>query len=173
MRTATAALGGLATVVALQSGCDYTADVSPLPIIARDALQNEITNRLTAVGQRPQSVRCASDLVGEVGRSARCEVVVSPTNSFTPVVTVTGVTGAAIDYEVTPAVSKEQLEQAVSRLATAAGMAVESVSCESGLDGRVGAVASCDVDEGGVRVRRTVEVNKVDGLLMKFDLVGD
>src|ERR1700755_2484479 len=100
MRTATAALGGLATVVALQSGCDFTADVNPLPTVAKDVLQNEITDRLTAVGQRPQSVRCAEDLVAEVGRSTHCDVVMSPTNSFAPVVTITGVAGAAIDYEV-------------------------------------------------------------------------
>jgi len=41
---------------------------------------------------------------------------------------------------------------------------------ESGLDGKLGAVAHCDVEVGGVKVRRTVEVYKVDGLLMNFDL---
>jgi hypothetical protein len=102
----------------------------------------------------------------------RCEVVMSPTNSFEPVITVTGVDRSAINYEMRPAVSKEQLEKAVSRLvADAAGVQVASVSCDSGLEGKVGATAQCDVDAGGVKLRRTVEVNTVEGLMMNFDLV--
>jgi hypothetical protein len=69
-------------------------------------------------------------------------------------------------------VSKKQLEKAVSRLvADAARAPVASVSCESGLDGKVGATAHCEVDAGGVTLRRTVEVNKVEGLMMNFDVV--
>ena len=45
-----------------------------------------------------------------MGKTARCEVVVSATNSFEPIVTVTGSTAPAIDYEMTPALSQEQLE---------------------------------------------------------------
>jgi hypothetical protein len=71
----------------------------------------------------------------------------SPTNSFEPVITVTGVDRSAINYEMRLAVSKEQLEKAVSRLvADAAGVQVASVSCDSGLEGKVGATAQCDVD---------------------------
>jgi hypothetical protein len=117
-------------------------------------------------------VTCKEDLVGEVGKTARCEVVMSETNSFEPVVIVTKVEGGAINYEMSPALSKEQLEKAVSRLvADAAHAAVASVACESGLDGKVGAIAHCEVDAGGVKLRRTVEVNKVEGLMMNFDVV--
>jgi hypothetical protein len=60
----------------------------------------------------------------------------------------------------------------VSRLvADAAGVQVASVSCDSGLEGKVGATAQCDVDAGGVKLRRTVEVNTVEGLMMNFDVV--
>jgi hypothetical protein len=170
MRTVMPVLGGLATAIALVSGCDLAAGLSAAPTVSKDALQTEIADRLTKAGERPQSVTCKEDLVGEVGHTARCDVVLSPTNSFEPVITVTGVDGATIDYEVTPAVSKQQLETAVARLVSAAGVLVASVSCESGLDGQVGAVAYCDVEVGGVKVRRTVQVYKVDGLLMNFDL---
>ncbi len=68
--------------------------------------------------------------------------------------------------------SKEQLEKAVlAARGRRAGVPVDSVSCESGLDGKVGAVAHCDVDAGGVKLRRTVEVNSVEGLMMNFDVV--
>ena len=39
------------------------------------------------------------------------------------------------------------------------------------LNGKVGATAHCDVDAGGVSLRRTVEVNSVEGLMMNFDVV--
>jgi hypothetical protein len=69
-------------------------------------------------------------------------------------------------------VSKEQLEKAVSRLVVDASREpVASVSCESGLEGKVGATAQCDVEAGGVKLRRTVEVNSVEGLMMNFDVV--
>ena len=115
---------------------------------------------------------CNEDLVGEVGKTTRCEVVMSATNSFEPVISVTGVDGSAINYEMSPAVSKEQLEKAVSRLVIDASREpVASVSCESGLEGTVSATAHCDVDTGGVKLRRTVEVNSVEGLMMNFDAV--
>jgi hypothetical protein len=96
----------------------------------------------------------------------------TPTNSFQPVITVTGVDGSTINYEMSPALSKEQLEKAVSKLiADAAHAQGASVSCESGLEGRAGAPAHCDVDSGGIKLRRTIEVSSVEGLMMNFDVV--
>jgi hypothetical protein len=170
MRAQSAAIGGMALAGALVAGCSLAADVSTAPTVAGNALQAEIADRLTKAGEHPESVTCGEDLIGEVGQTARCEVVMTPTNSFQPVVTVTGVDGGTIDYEMTPAVSREQLDTAVRRLVTAAGVTVDAVACESGLDGKIGAVAYCDVTVGGVAVRRTVAVNSVDGLMMNFDL---
>ena len=172
MRTVTVVLGGLATVCAVLSGCTFSAGVNSAPAVSKDALQKDIADRLTKAGEKPASVTCSQDLVGEVGKTTHCEVVMGPTNSFEPVVTVTGVDGSTINYEMTPALSKDQLEKAVSRLVTdAEGAQVDLVSCESGLDGKVGAVAYCDVDAGGVQLRRAVEVNSVEGLMMNFDVV--
>ncbi len=149
-----------------------TSESVGTPAVGKDALQTDIAARLAKAGEQPQSVTCKEDLIGELGKTTRCEVVMSPTNSFEPVITVTGVDGSAINYEMSPAVSKEQLEKAVSRLvADAARVQVASVSCESGLEGKVGATAHCDVDAGGVKLRRTVEVNTVEGLMMNFDVV--
>jgi hypothetical protein len=159
-------------VGALVSGCDASGGVGGTPAVGGDALQTDIAARFAKAGEQPQSVTCNEDLVGEVGKTTRCEVVMSPTNSFEPVITVTGVDGSAINYEMRPAVSKEQLEKEVARLvADAAGVQVASVSCESGLEGGVGKVTYCDVDAGGVKLRRTVEVNTVEGLMMNFDVV--
>ena len=172
MRVGVATVGVLAGVCALVSGCDATVGVGHRAAVSKNALQTDIANRLAKAGEQPQSVSCGQDLVGEVGSSARCEVQMSPTNSFEPVITVTSVDGSTINYEMSPALSKEQLEKAVSRLVADASHAqVTSVTCESGLDGKVGAAAHCVVDAGGANLRRTVEVNGVEGLLMNYDVV--
>jgi hypothetical protein len=164
LHTVITAVGALTTVGALVSGCDANVGIDGTPAVGKDALQTDIGARLAKAGEQPQSVTCKEALVGEVGKTTRCEVVMSATNSFEPVITVTGVDGSAINYEMSPAVSKEQLEKAVSRLVIdAARVQVASVSCESGLEGKVGATSHCDVDAGGVKLRRTVEVNSIEG----------
>jgi hypothetical protein len=141
-------------------------------MVAKEDLQKDISDRLSKAGEPPQSVTCRSDLVGEVGKTTRCEVVVSPTNSFAPIVTVTGVDGSTVHYEMTPALSQEQLQKSVSNLVQqAAGIPVQSVNCESGLEGKEGTEAFCWVDTGGATLRRTVAVTKVYGLLMNYDLI--
>jgi hypothetical protein len=172
LHTVFSAVGALAAVWALVSGCDASVGVGGKPAVGKEALQTDIANRLEKAGEKPQAVTCKEDLIGEVGKTARCEVVMSQTNSFEPVITVTGIDGNTINYEMSPALSKEQLETAVSRLvADASHTPVTSVSCESGLEGKVGSTAHCDVDTGGLKVRRTVEVSSVEGLMMNFDVV--
>ena len=172
MHTVITTVGALAAAGALVSGCDASVGVGGTPAVGKDALQTDIANRLEKAGEKPQSVTCKEDLIGEVGKTARCEVVLSPTNSFEPIITVTSTDGNTINYEMTPALSKEQLEKAVSRLVADASHApVTSVSCESGLEGEVGSTARCDVDSEGLKLRRTVEVGSVEGLMMNFDVV--
>ena len=171
MLRSTAALAAASLLCCLLPGCG-TNDIGPnLPTVSRTALQEDISRRLADAGEKPQSVTCKQDLVGEVGSTARCEVVVSATNSFEPIISVTAADGSAIEYEMTPAVSREQLEQVVTRLlADSDGRGVRAVSCESGLEGRVGAVGHCVVNINGIRSRRAVEVSAVRGLLMNFEL---
>jgi Domain of unknown function (DUF4333) len=172
MRMVTAVMGGLAIVCAGLAGCSFSAGVNSTPSVSKDALQKDIAERLTKAGEQPESVSCKEDLVGKVGTTTRCEVVMGPSNSFEPVVTVTGLDGSTINYEMTPALSKDQLQEAVSRLVSdAEGVQVGPVSCESGLEGKVGAAAYCDVDAGEVQLRRMVEVTNVEGLMMNFDVL--
>jgi hypothetical protein len=160
---------GVVAVAAL--GAVLTACSTQLTV-SKDALQKDISDRLTKAGEPPQSVSCHDDLIGEVGKTTRCEVVMSATNSFEPVVTVTGVNGATVNYDMKPALTKEQLQKSVSGLVEqAANVPVESVDCGSGLDGKEGAEAFCWVDAGGVKLRRTVEVKSVQGLTIDYNLV--
>ena len=167
--TATAAAlvltGGIACGCAGVTGPDVT------PTVAKEALQKDVSDKLTAAGDRPETVVCESDLIGEVGRTERCDVVVDEANSFQPIVTVTGTDAGAIQYDLTPALSQEQLERAVARLvAEKSSERIDSVACEGGLTGEVGASAGCDVVAGKTQTRRVVEVTEVSGLTMTFTL---
>lgn len=145
---------------------------SGIPAVSTDDLQSDIAVRLGQAGEQPQSVTCKDPLVGEVGQTARCEVVLSPTNSFEPIVTVTAVDGETIHYELVPALSVEQVERAVARLADGdGGPPASQVTCQTGLRGHVGEATHCDVTAAGATLRRTAEVTSVDGLMMNFDLV--
>jgi hypothetical protein len=172
MYPSTAALAAAGMLCCALAGCSMNVGGNNVPTVAKEALQEDISERLANAGERPESVTCKEDLVGEAGKTAHCEVVVSAANSFEPIITVTGVDGTAIDYEMAPALSRRQLEQSVSRLlADAGGLEVQSIRCESGLAGVARAQAHCDVDAGGVRLRRTVAVSDVDGLMMNVDIV--
>jgi Domain of unknown function (DUF4333) len=137
-RTVTALLA-VADAVA-PAGCAVTFGTSAPPKVSKDALQNDISQRLTNAGQSPQSVTCQNDLVGQPGQITRCDVTMGPANSFEPIVTVTGLEGTKVDYDITPSVSKSQREASVTQLVTNTSKATpDSVSCQSGLDGKVGA----------------------------------
>ncbi|WP_233213437.1 DUF4333 domain-containing protein [Mycobacterium hubeiense] len=172
MRTLVPLFGSIAIGCFALSGCSVSAEVNSTPRVSKEALQKDISDRLTKAGQAPESVTCGDDLVGEVGKTARCEIVMSAMNKTEPVVTVTGVEGSDVKYEMTPATSKEQLETTVSGLLEqASGAPVESVACESGLEGKAGNVAYCNVAAGGLTLRRTVEVTGVNGLMMDIEVV--
>lgn len=171
MKKLIGALAALTATPVVAAGCS-TQPAGGAPTVHRADLQADIAQQLADAGEQPQSVSCRTDLIGEVGRTSRCDVVLSPTNSFQPIVTVTGVDGATIDYEMQPALSREQLERAVIRLLDGAGAPpVSAVSCPAELPGRIGAVAKCDVTTAGLALTRTAEVTSVDGLTMNFDLV--
>lgn len=171
MRKVAAQLAVLAAMTASATGCGPTGSAG-IPAVATADLQSDIAARFAEAGNDPQSVSCRDPLVGEVGQTARCDVVMSPTNSFEPIVTVTSVNGDSIDYELVPALSEEQLERAVVRLVEeAGGPSAARVACLHGLLGVMGESAQCDVTADGATLRRTAEVTSVEGLMMNFDLV--
>lgn len=140
MHDVTAVLAAVGLLCCALSGCSMNSGGINVPTVSRSALQEDIGKRLTHAAEQPESVICKQDLAGEMGTTARCEVVVSANNSFEPTVTVTGVDGDAINYAMTPALSREQLEEVVFRLVVDSGLLdVKAVTCESGMEGIVGA----------------------------------
>lgn len=164
-----------ATTTADASGAP-SASESPTPPpngprVAKEALQKMVTDQLAQSGVTPQSVVCLQELIGQVGQTARCDVTITAVNSFEPVISVTGVNGSQVNYAMVPSVNKTQLEAAVTDMITrSTHTAPDSVSCESGLDGKVGAVAYCNVTTAGATARQAVAVSQVQGLSMNYGL---
>ena len=113
MRRTGAVLAAMAVTGLTLTGCSFSIGSGGPPVVAKADLQKEISQRLEKAGQKPQSVDCKDDLTGVVGKSVTCEVALSDTNVFEPVVTVTKVDGSTVSYDMAPAVSKEQLQKAV------------------------------------------------------------
>ena len=78
--------------------------------ITADQLQKDLTDRINQAGMTAKSVTCKDDLVGEVGKTAHCDVSFSDTNNVEAVFTATKVEGTTVSFEITPAMTKEQVE---------------------------------------------------------------
>jgi len=171
MRTVAGVLGAAGLLAAAVGGCSFNFSAGSTPTVSAADLQNDIKDRLTKAGESPQSVTCKDDLVGVVDKTTRCEVVLSETNAFEPIVKVTKVEGATVNYEMTPALSQQQLEKAVGVLVEGnSDQKVESVTCGGGLEGKVGNTADFTVVGGGQTMDTVVNVTTVTGLMMNFEV---
>jgi hypothetical protein len=168
-------VSAVAVACAAASGCTINIGTNTPPAtakVSKSDLQKDISARVAKAGRLPESVSCPDDLVGEVGKTTRCAVTMSATSTFETLVTVTSVEGSKVNYDVVPAVSKTQLEASVSQqVAQSSRAPVDSVACESGLDGKVGAAAHCAVTAGGATMRRTVVVTAVAGFAVNYTVV--
>lgn len=130
-------------------------------------------------------VRCGDELVGEVGKTVTCEaplradftgnaIITHPIykpNMFadpdswdlvaSAILTVTEVVGGKARFDISPELTKEQLERALTRM-----MSAQSVSCGAGLAGEPGAVTTCSVTKDGNTSDKTVKVTKIKGRLL-------
>ena len=142
------------------SGCsakvETSTSASKQASVSADQLQKDLTDRLDKAGMTTKSVTCKDELVGEVGKTARCDVSFSDTNSLEAVFTATKVDGSTVSFDIAPAMNKEQVEKAVASLS-----AVASATCASGLDGKVGESTKCETTQDGTTTKRIAEVANV------------
>jgi len=156
---AAASLAAAALLSAGLSGCSVKIETNTGKAVSAADLQKDLTERLTKAGSPPQSVTCSGDLAAEVGKTASCEVVLSETNVVQADVTATKVDGGTVDFTYAPSLTKEQLQNFVQGMASA-----ESVTCASGLAGKVDATAQCQIVKDGTATDTTVTATKVEGL---------
>jgi hypothetical protein len=145
------------------SGCSVS--VSTQSSVAADTLQKDLTDRIAKAGMTAKSVTCKDDLVGEIGKTARCDISFSDTNNIEAVFTATKVEGKTVDFDITPAMTKEQVDKAVAGIAS-----VPSATCASGLDGKVGETTKCEITIDGKPAKRVVEVTEVDAAKFGMEL---
>lgn len=92
--------------------------------------------------------------------------------TFDAVVNVTSVDGDAVKFDTSPALTKEQLQNVVKGMAEA-----ESVACDTGIEGKVGAVANCTITKDGAESQNVVGISKVrrpdDGHLGQLEVKED
>ncbi|MFM9034149.1 MAG: DUF4333 domain-containing protein [Mycobacterium sp.] len=143
------------------AGRTSSAAATGAPSMSAADLQKSLTGRISTATP-PKSVTCPNDLPGEVGKTESCEVVVDDNTAVQVNVTVTKVSGSNIDYDFTPAMTKTQLENAFSAEVKA------QVSCDGGLDGKVGSSTTCHVTKDGTTDDTAVSVSKVQGLFMSL-----
>jgi hypothetical protein len=163
-----AALATVGLAAVALSGCSSNAGTGGLSVSKTD-LEKDITARLQKAGETPQAVTCNENLPGQVGKTTRCELLLSGADSFDVVVTATKIDGENISYSMIPAASKEQLDKLVAKtVSESAKVTVESADCDGGLEGKQGAEAHCAVSAAGETTRQRVTVTKVEGLMMYF-----
>ncbi|WP_293311715.1 DUF4333 domain-containing protein [Mycolicibacterium sp.] len=155
------AISGCSTKSDTKAATGSAPSAASAPTMSAADLQKSITSRIST-GTPPQSVTCSSDLTGEVGKTGTCEVVINDSTSVQVNVTVTKVNGANIDYDFTPSMTQAQLEKAFSANVSA------QVTCDAGLDGKVGSSTKCQVTKNGTTDDATVSVSKVQGLYMSL-----
>jgi len=141
-----------------------------LPMVNKSELELTLSKQLTNPGQAPPMVVCEHGLIGKVGQNTRCDVTMAD-NAFQPIVTISSVDDANVKFDLAPAVSKAQLEAAVTKMIKQEAQAdPDSVLCDTGLEGKEGFLAVCHVTAAGFTSRRTVSVTKVEGLSMNYGL---
>lgn len=79
--------------------------------------------------------------------------------------------GSTVSYDSAPALTQEQLQKQVGTLlAKSNNVEIQSVSCQSGLEGVEGKTADCTVGTSGDTLDVVATVTKVDGLSMNFSI---
>ena len=142
-----------------------TSASSSAPTMSAADLQKSLTGRISAATP-VQSITCSAGLTGEVGKTDSCEAVIDDNTSVQVNVTVTNVNGDNIDYAFAPSMTQAQLEKAFSAAVSA------QVTCDGGLDGKVGSNTKCQVTKDGTTDNTTVSVSRVQGLFMRLSTSG-
>lgn len=171
MRTSVAACGAAVVAVGLigagLTGCSAKEETKAAKPMSAADLQTRVTEQLTEAGNPPKSVTCKGELVGEVGKSTTCDVVFSDTDSVEATVTTTDVDKSGpSSFDLSPSLTKEQVEKAVSGLTNAT-----AASCDSGLAGAIGETTTCEVTIDGVVSKRVAAIDGVNGLQMDLSAV--
>jgi hypothetical protein len=142
--------------------------------VSRSDVAQQITSRMTdAVGNKPDSVMCPSDLPANVGAQLNCTMKVK-NQTFNVNVTVTSVNGSDVKFDMVETVDKAQVASVISdKLAQQVGRKPDSVTCPDNLKGVVGTTLRCQLSDAGEKYGIAVTVTNVDAGDVNFDFKVD
>jgi hypothetical protein len=154
-----------------QAVFDITSDA---PLVARDDVAGAIDDYVTALHYTTDGpTSCPAALIGENGRSVRCEFAVGG-QPVDAVATVSSVASGRAEFDIAleaRPVTAQLLEQDVARTLTHDYDAtVDDVSCAGGLAATVGDSVLCTATGGGDRLDLQVAVTSTDGGLIGYQL---
>lgn len=152
------AAAGLAAVVA---GC--SCSIGSSHVVSKNDVAGQITAKMTdAAGNKPESVNCPNDLPAKVGAQVTCEMKVK-NRPFGVDVTVTGVDGGDVKFNMVEVVDKNQIANAIStQLGQRVGRKPDAVTCPDNLKGVAGATLRCQLTDRGQKYGVLVTVTNVD-----------
>lgn len=156
-----AAIAAAGLLAGALSGCSSATknDDTAAPPMGAQGLQDKLMKDFAGTVMPPKSVVCKEALESQVGKSATCDVTLADGTGVEAVTTVKHIDGKNVVYEISPALTKDQVAKVVAN-----GSPAMAVSCESGLPGTIGATATCTATVEGVVTKRVVEVDDVNGL---------
>jgi len=156
------ASGVAAGLVAGAGGCSCSIGTSPHAVSKAD-VADQITAKLTdAAGNKPNSVTCPHDLPAKVGAQLNCQMKVKG-QEFNVNVTVTGVNGSKVDFDMVETVDKNEVARVISdRLTRQGGVRPDEVTCPDNLKGVAGATLRCQLIDGTKKYGVNVTVHSVD-----------
>ncbi|GGC73998.1 hypothetical protein GCM10011410_29000 [Hoyosella rhizosphaerae] len=124
------------------------------------------------IGEELNDVTCPEDLPGELEATMRCTVVDSVGSEYEVWVSVTGVEGRTVDYNLDQGtillLGRAEVERVLHE--SVDDVALEAVSCEGDLPATVGELQRCSfADPDGETRQVDAEVVAVDGVVATLD----
>ncbi|WP_214406665.1 DUF4333 domain-containing protein [Pseudonocardia lacus] len=168
------AVGAVARVSSVRGDQVVFDTTSDAPLVAPQDVATAVDEHVGTLGHDVDGgADCPGALIGETGRSVRCEFAVGG-QPVDAVVTVSAVTAAEVEFDIAlqaRAVARDVVEQDVAYLiAQEYGAVVDSADCDGGLDPEVGASTLCTVTGGGDRLDLRVAVAALEDGLVVYDL---
>lgn len=157
------------SVTALLTTTEVSGGNVKWEITGPELTRDQLTKRIAGLTSTTQ-VTCDSGLDGHPGDWVQCQVDKGGV-TLAQTVEIKQVLGLALDLAVTPAVPRQQLEDAVmTRLTPAYGRRPDKVRCTGDLQGIVGTAVNCVVTSGDKPDNYVAMVTGVPGGMINFDV---
>jgi hypothetical protein len=167
-------VGVSAQVSSLQGDQAVFAITSDAPLVAREDVAKAIDEYAKGLPYTVDgATSCPAALIGENGRSVRCQFTVGG-QPVDATATVSSVDAGRAQFDIAlqaRPVSVQLLQQDVAYLLDHDyGVTADAVTCEGGLDATVGDAVSCTATGGGDRLDLRVSVASTDQGLVSYQL---